>query len=167
MNTRHIPEVPRHLDAATQDLLVAMRETIIQLRNTQAPLSSPTNFKVTPLAFANLLQWTRVINANYYEVLWNTTPNLATANVQGVGDSPSWVDHVGNAGITRYYWVRARKFTGAASVEAGALTGTTLASATGVTPPAPPPAGQIIVVDKSTGHQTYYIPIPGSHPRIL
>lgn len=144
-----------------RQFLQDLRETVVQLRSNQAPLPIPTNFKVTPLAFANLLQWTRVTGADYYEVLWNTTANLTTANVQGVGDSASWVDHIGNGAITRFYWVRARKFTGSASSESVALSGTTLASGTGVTPPAPPPSGALIVIDQTTGHQVYYAPVGG------
>src|SRR5881394_1761958 len=108
-----------------------MRSTIIQLRASQAPIQAPTNFAGTALAFAVLLQWTRVVNADYYEVLWNTRPDATTATVQGVGDSQRWVDNIGQVGVTRSYWVRARKFTGAISKMSGPQTITTLASNAG------------------------------------
>lgn len=148
-------------DQGFRRLLVEMRQTVVQLRAAQAPLPTPTNFKVTALAFGALLQWTRVVGADYYEVLWNTTADAKAANVHGVGDSAEWVDHVGQVNIKRFYWLRARKFTGGASNLNGPLNATTLASNTGVAPPKPPPPGQIVVVDQKTGHQVYYVPFRG------
>lgn len=162
MNTRGIPEVPIKIDPkdpGLRRLFVEMRETIVQLRALQAPLSVPTNFKVTPIAFGAYLQWTRVVGADYYEVLWNVTADATRANVQGVGDSAQYIDSVGQVGIKRFYWLRARKFTGAISNLAGPLNSTTLASNVGINPPTPPPPGQIIVIDQKTGHQIYYVPL--------
>lgn len=164
MTTRGLPEVPMKLDVndpMVRRLLVEMRQTIVQLRAAQAPLPVPSNFKVTALAFGALLQWTRVVGADYYEILWNTTADAKAANVHGVGDSAEWVDHVGQVGTKRFYWVRSRKFTGGASTLVGPLSATTLASNAGVAPPTPPPPGQIVVVDLKTGHQVYYAPFRG------
>lgn len=161
MATRGLPEVPMKIDPNDQGfrrLLVEMRQTIVQLRAAQAPLAAPTNFKATALAFGAILQWTRTVNCDYYEVLWNTTPDATRANVHGVGDSAEWIDHIGQSGVKRFYWLRGRKYTGAASVLNGPLNITTLASNVGVAPPTPPPPGQIVVVDQKTGHQVYYVP---------
>lgn len=159
--TRGLLEVPIKLDpgdAQYRRLLVEMRESIVKLRATQAPLPTPSNFRATALPFGVLLQWTRVTGADYYEVLWNTSADATKANVQGVGDSAQYIDQVGQSGIKRFYWLRARKFTGAGSALNGPLSATTLVSTPGVTPPAPPPPGQIIVIDQQTGHQVYYVP---------
>lgn len=161
MSTRGIPEVPLGLDNDLRRLLVEMRETIIKLRSGQAPLPSPTNFKATSLAFGGLLQWTRVTGADYYEVLWSPTADATQANVKGVGDSAEYLDHIGQIGTKRFYWVRARKFTGGSSSLTGPLNITTLASNVGVPPPPPPPPGQIIVIDQKSGHQVYYVPFRG------
>jgi len=142
-------------DKPLHDFLVDLRETVVQLRATQAPLPVPTNFRGTALAFAALLEWTRVQGADYYEILWNSTPTLITATVQGVADSQRWIDNVGQTGIKRFYWVRARKFTGAKSAEAGSVAVTTLAAAAGVAPVAPPPPGHVIVTDSTSGHIVY------------
>lgn len=137
-------ELRRHL----QD----MREVVVQLRANQVPPTVPTNVKVTPEAFSNLVQWTRSVNADYYEVLWAPNSNIANAQVVNVGSSAQWTDNVGNSGVTRFYWVRARKNTGAVSNPSNPLSGTTLASNAGVTPPAPPPQSQNQVIDQRTGH---------------
>src|SRR5258706_7516581 len=96
--TRGIREVPTTIDPKDpqlRQLLVDLREQVITLRKAQAPLQSPTNFKVTPIAFANLIEWTRVTGADYYEILWNTVAQLKTATIQGVADSQRWADNVG------------------------------------------------------------------------
>lgn len=161
---RGIGEVPTVLkidDPQLRTLLVNMREQLVNLRASQSPLPVPTNPKVTPIAFANLIEWTRVTNADYYEVLWNATPELKTATVQAVGDSQRWVDNVGQVGVKRYYWVRARRYTGSRSAETQSLSGITLASAAGVNPLPPPPPGHIQVLDAGTGRKIYYIPVTG------
>lgn len=143
--SRGVPEVPMGIEQGLRRHLVDMREIVIQLRESLSPPTVPSNLKVTPQAFSNLVQWTRSLNADFFEVLWSSTPNLQQANIVNVGNSAQWVDQVGNSGITRYYWVRAAKNTGPRSLEIGAATGTTLASGAGVTPPPPPPASQQIV----------------------
>lgn len=159
-----LTEVPTTLDLkdpAIRRLLVQMRETIVALRASQSPLPAPSNFKVTALAFANLVEWSRVTNADYYEVMWNSVATLKTATIQAVGDSQRWVDNVGQVGISRTYWVRARRYTGASSTPAGPKVGVTLASNAGVNPTQPPPPGHIQISDAATGH-IVYIPISGA-----
>lgn len=152
MATVGIPEVPMHLDQSTRDLLIALRTQVIKLRSSQVPLPAPTNFKVTAQAFGNILQWTRVPVADYYEVLWSNTANFNGAQVIDVGNSAQWTDPVGQANVTRYYAVRARLNTGARSLNTPTIKNTTLASTPGVAPPVPPPPSKILVIDQSTGH---------------
>lgn len=156
MATVGIPEVPGHLDQQTKDLLLALRTQVIKLRSSQSPLPVPTNFKVTPQAFGNLIQFTRVPVADFYEVLWSATPNFNGAQVIDIGNSAQWTDNVGQVNVTRYYVVRARLNTGARSLNTQVKSGTTLASATGVNPPPPPPPSKIIVIDATTGHAVPY-----------
>jgi hypothetical protein len=147
-----IPEVPLHLDQATRDLLNSLRTQVIKLRSSQAPLPAPTNFKVTAQAFGNVIQFTRVPVADYYEILWSASPNLNGAQVIDIGNSAQWTDNVGQAGITRYYTVRARLNTGARSLNTQTVKSTTLAAAAGVAPPLPPPPSKVLVIDQATGH---------------
>jgi hypothetical protein len=155
-----IREIPTNIDPNLRDYLQDLQVALKKVQGSQTPLAVPTNFKVTAQAFQNLLQWTRVVNADYYEVLWNSTPNVQTAKVQGVGDSAAWVDNVGQANVARTYWVRACRYTGAKSPLSPGLTKTTLAAGTGVTPPSSPPASHILVVDSATGHIIPYIQAP-------
>jgi hypothetical protein len=165
MLTEGISDVPVDIDPKDpmfRRLLISLRNTVVQLRSAQAPMAAPSNFRGTALAFAALIEWTRITNADYYEILWNTTANLKTATVQGVGDSQRWVDNVGKDAITRYYWVRARRFSGAKSTETGPAVVTTLAAATGTAPKQPPVPGHIQVTDQRTGHIVYYMPVTGN-----
>jgi hypothetical protein len=139
---RHMPEVPQHLDNATRHFLSSLRETVLGLRGQLAPPTVPTNLKVTPISFGNLVQWTRSVNADWFEVLWNTVPDLATAQIVPVGDAAQWTDNIGKNGILRYYWVRAARNNGYRSNPSAPLSGTSLASGTAVTPPPPPPPYQ-------------------------
>jgi hypothetical protein len=157
LNQRRLPEVPMDFGKNDSERRVVseMRQAIVDLRGPQAPPGIPTNFVVTPLAFGNLLQWTRGINADGTNVYWNSKPTLAGAVLIDVGNSHQHVDYVGNANVKRYYWVQSYdshvQFNGATSIEVGPVAGTTLASGTGVNVPAPPPAGATQVTNVQTG----------------
>lgn len=141
-----------------QQFMVDMREQVLQMRQRLTIPDIPTNLRATGQAFSNLIQWTRSSDADYYEVEHSLTPSLSDPQLQitAVGNSAQWVDHVGNSGIKKYYWVRARKYTGATSREAGPANATTVVSATGVTPPPPPPPANILVRDATTGRVIPY-----------
>lgn len=157
---RGLPEVPMGIsDPQMRRWAVDMRECVKSLVGTFSPPSPPTNVKVTPQAFGNLIQWTRGLNSDYHEVLIGSTPNIGAAVVQGVGNSAQYFDQVGQVGIKRFYWVRAHKNTGARSPEVATGAATTLASGTGVNPPPAPPATQDPARNTRTGHID-----PRTHP---
>lgn len=162
MKPRSLPEVPTKLDNGPQhrQLLVAMREQITQLTGRLAVPATPTNVTVTPQSFQNLISWSKSNDADYYEVRASATPNIndGSAVTVDAGDSQQYQDTVGN-NVARYYWVRSRKLTGAASQWSSVAKGTALASGTGVTPPTPPPAGTSLVQDQTTGQ-----PVPANLP---
>lgn len=161
-----INEVPLHLDLATRRLLTQMRGVIIELRASLAPLAPPQNLHATAQAFANKIQWTRIAGADGFEVLWNTKPSIAGANILDVGNSAEWTDNIGAQAITRFYWVRCyRRASGTRSAEAGPASATTLASATGIVPPVPPPPSNILVVDSRTGQTVPYLLVSGAGQR--
>lgn len=154
------------LDPQLRRALVDMREQLLQLRKRLTVPDPITNLKATAQAFSNLIQWTRSADGDYYEVLHALTPALNDPHLQttDVGNSALWLDHVGQSGIKKFYWVRTRKRTGASSLEVGPVNATTLISATGVTPPVPPPPSNILVLDKSTGR---VIPYTLASPRSI
>lgn len=175
MKPRGVPELPRQsirtiVDAKGvthriseftpqhQQFLSDVREQLLQLRQRQAIPDAPTNVKATGQAFSNLVQWTRSADADYYEVLHALTPSLTDPHLQttDAGNSALWTDHVGQNNVKKFYWVRARKRTGASSLETGPANATTVASTVGVTPPVPPPASNILVLDRATGRVLPY-----------
>lgn len=144
------------LDPQHRRFLSDLREVVLSLREAQTVPPTPTNLTVTPEAFSNLVQWTRSTGADYSEVLWNTSPTLPGAIVVPVGNAQQWTDNVGQAGVKRWYWVRARKSNGAQSLETPPVAGTTLASGTAVPPPKTPPIGQQQRIDQRTGQRYPY-----------
>jgi hypothetical protein len=163
MTTRGIREVPNNLDTDLFNFLTDIRAQVVALTGNQAPLSPPTNLKATAQSFAITIQFTRT-DADYFEILWSMAPTLNNAAVVDIGNSNQWTDNVGQAAITKYYWVRARRNTGAVSAAAGPVKATTLASGTGATPASAtsPPPSSILVVDKTTGQVTSYVPSPNA-----
>jgi hypothetical protein len=151
--TRGIPEVPLGVEPQLRRFLTDVREVLLDLRKSQQQPATPTNFKVTPQAFGNLLQWTPVAGADYHVILWNTKPSLVDAIVAvGIVAGSQYFDYVGQAGVTRWYWLRAHKFvSNLRSLETSAQSGTTLAAGTAVAPPTPPPQSSAIVQNQRTG----------------
>ena len=141
-----------------RNFLVDVRENLVALRgNLTQAIGQPSNFTVTPTALSNLIQFSRSSDADFYEVLWNSVPTLATAQVTTIGNTGQWQDYIGKAGVTRYYWVRSRKHTGGKSLEVGPISATTLGSTAGVTVPVAPPAAHILILDSETGRTIPYI----------
>lgn len=132
-----------------------VRQQTLSIRSVQAPPAQPTNLKVTAQAFGNLLQWTRSGDADGYDVFVSTTPDSTSAQIMDVGNTATYLDHVGNSGIKHWYWVRATKRNnGLKSGIVGGLSATTLASNMGVTPPTPPAPSVTQAVDLKTGKTT-------------
>jgi len=155
---RGIPEVPLNpTDPGSAEqmrrLLVDIRQGVIDLRGPKSPPTPPSNFKATAMAFAVLLQWTRGLNTDCTELLWNSKPTLNGAVVIDQGGSQQYVDYIGAASVTRFYWVRScQDVAGIVGREVGPVSATTLASGTSTPFPAPPPPAQSIVIDPATGH---------------
>ena len=150
---RGVPEVPFGIaDPQHRQFLIDLRECVKSLMGTLAPPTPPSNPKVTAQPLGNLVQWTRGISSDYHELLVSSTPNIQNAQVIDVGNSPQYLDSVGDKNIQRFYWIRSRKFTGARSRNIFVGKSTTLDSTSLVTPPTPPPSSQIQVDNTQTGH---------------
>ena len=139
-------------------VLVQMRQQILQIVGNQTAPLPPTNLKVTAQGLSNLVQFTRTATGDIYEVAHALTGTLNDSHlvITSIGNSQSWVDVIGSSGVTVFYWVRVRKSNGQASDWAGPVKATTTAATAGVPPAAPPPADNIIVVDTRTGNQYPY-----------
>jgi hypothetical protein len=152
--TRGIKEVPSDLPTHHRDFFQDLRENVLRLMASQAAPRPPVGLKVIPISFGNVVQFIRT-DGDFYEVLWSTTPNIQNATSVNIGTSQQWQDNVGKAAITRYYWVRAvNQISGAdfiKSTEVGPVPGTTLASGTAATVPAPVAAADTLVLDQKTG----------------
>lgn len=154
---QRLPEVPMGPELSQQhrNFLVELRKTVLQLQGVAAPPGLPANLKVTPQSFGNLIQWSRGTGADFHEVLWNTKPTIINAQVVPVQNAAQWQDNIGKNGVQRWYWVRAVKQVAlhavTRTVEVGPISGTTLASGTGVTPPTPPPSGVNQALNERTG----------------
>jgi len=130
-----------------------IRQAVVDLRGPKSPPTPPSNFKATAMAFAVLLQWTRGLNSDCTELLWNSTPTLAGAVVIDQGGSQQYVDYIGAPSVLRYYWVRScQDVAGIVGREVGPVSATTLASGSSTPFPTPPPPGQSITIDPITGH---------------
>lgn len=154
ISKRGIPEVPMDVTSREEmrQFLINLRQTVVDLRGPTTAPSAPTNLRATPLAFAVLLQWTRGVNADGTELLWNTSPSLSGANVIDVGSGNSHTDYVSNATQKRYYWVRSYDAQSPSrSIETGPVNATPLAAASSVVPPAPPPISQGAAHNSITG----------------
>lgn len=154
-----IPEIPMdpNMHPQTRRALMAIREELLNARRLRAPLGQPTNFTVTAEDRSNFLQFTRPTNADVLEILWNSTPDFNTAQVLGISSSNQYTDYIGQVGVKRFYWVRARNYQGGMSENpAGPQSGTTLAVGSVVNPPNPPPPGQQQHQNQGGGGQREY-----------
>ena len=162
-----IGEVPMELGKCThcgasvamsdgmRSFLTQVKQGADNLQRAKGPLNTPTNVQVTPQAFSNMIQFTRPPQSDFFEILWNTTPNLSGAQIAGTSTSNQYVDYVGQAGVKRFYWVRARNYQGGKSIESTPIAATTLAAGTSVPFPHPPPAGQVQAVYVTKGRLIY------------
>ena len=142
---------------AHQDALTQLRQAVITLTGNQTIPNPPGNFKVTPQSLSNYIQFTRLSNADYYEVGYALTPSINDPHftIVDIGNSASWTDNVGSSGITKYYWVRARKNGGAVSPWTQAIKATTTVVSAGTAQSIPPPPSNIIVVDQNGNKLPY------------
>jgi hypothetical protein len=158
---RGIREVPTHLDKATYDFLQDIRQSVLEVRGLLQPPRPPTNLIATPLPGGNLIQWT-TSDADYYQVLWAATPNLANAIPLSPGTGGQFQDIFGAAATKRFYWVYAFKDNGRRSITpAGPVFSTSNALNAPVVPPTPPVSGDQIVIDPRTGFRGPRGPIQG------
>lgn len=147
-----LPLVPLGTDPQLARLLQEMRYDLTTLKPNRIPPSEPTNLTVVPLAAGNQVTFTRSDDALGYVLRFGagSTWNPSTDYQVDLGDSNVYNDHTGSAGVTRYYWVLAKK-ADLYSKPVGPVAGTSLAIGTPVVIPTPPPSGIIRRSDETGG----------------
>lgn len=102
-NLRSVP-ITGHpgLDGYLSDL-----DQIVRPQLSAVPAPQPvTNLKVTPLAGAVLVQFTRS-NATNFRLYMGSSPDQSKASIVDLGTNNQYSDNVGQGGVKRYYWVQA------------------------------------------------------------
>jgi hypothetical protein len=117
-----------------------VKQAIDYLLSASAPPQPPTNLSVTPIAGANVIQFSRS-NATNFRVYASPTLDRSKATVTDLGTNNSFTHALGAGGVDQYYWLEAISSSSSTpSSLVGPVKGTTLAlgaSAT-VTPPLSP-----------------------------
>jgi hypothetical protein len=147
---RRLPEVPSHLDVQTRRFLSELRSSVAEMQGSLTPPRPPSNLRATGQAGSILIQFTRS-DGETYAIYWNTLPRLDGATKVDVGNSVSWSHNVGQGGVTRYYWVTARRGT-LESAEIGPVSAVTAALGATVAPPPPPPASDQPIYSDERGY---------------
>jgi hypothetical protein len=135
-----IGNIPNSFSSDQQIFLQTLVSTLKELQQTVIPPNPPSNLKVTPKAGGNIVQFTRS-NGDVYALYKSTSPSLNGATRVDLGKANQYVDDVGDAGVTVFYWIFA-KTNQLTSTTVGPVSGTTLALGTTITTPTPPPASQ-------------------------
>lgn len=149
-NVRGIREVPAHLDSQTRAFLTDLRQSVIRLVSAQAPPRAPISIGASQQPAAIQIQWTGT-DADGYKVYWNDSAQLDKTRSYDAGSGQSYVDHIGQSGIQRWYWVQGYKNNGVVSPIMGPFTAMSGAVGTGVPPPIFPIPGDQLVEDLTTG----------------
>lgn len=146
-----IREVPNDFPAHQRNFLSDLRNAVVRLQSSVTPTRPPTNLKVTPIAAANVIQFTRS-DGDAYVVYSSPTADITKATAYQIGSVQQFTEQLGAGGVKRFYWVSAVKAaTGTTSALTGPVSATTLAIGAAATVPTPPPATDSPETDASTG----------------
>ncbi len=106
--------------------------TVTITADTTAP-SAPTSTSVESAFRSNIVSWTNPTDNDFkdVEVYVNTVNNSGTATLLGTASGSSFVHGGLPEEATRYYWVKARDFTGNTSGFSSGANGTTLTDPSG------------------------------------
>lgn len=135
------------------------RWVVNQIENLQAALIPPSmvsNFRVTPAAGSNIIDFTRS-DGDAYTLYINSTASVNGATRIDLGIANRYTDDLGQGSIKRYYAVKAKKGNVGGTLS-GWVSGTTLALGTPITTPTPPAATQFPFTDQETDSTQVAIP---------
>lgn len=146
-------------------VLTELHKSVTTIKKSQVTARPPTNIRCTPTAGGFLVEFTRS-DGDGYSLYWSPSKSQAVAQPVDLGTNNRYEDKIGAAGVSRYYWVKARRNNGTDSILVGPVTGVTLALASSVTLPVPPAPSETIYIDQETGQPVAGRPGPAK-PEIL
>lgn len=158
-----IPEVPSNLPPDQRRFFTELRNSALRQEPNRIPPSGVSNVQVSPVAGGNLVTFTRSADADGYLVRISPTPswNAAKDLQADIGDSNVYRDETGEAGITRFYQVIAKKGQ-LYSQPSSPVSGTSLAPGTATTLQTPPVSAELLQSSNETQLPVALKPVSGS-----
>lgn len=158
-----IPEVPASVPQDQRRFFTELRNSALRQEPNRIPPSGVSNVQATPIGGGNLVTFTRSADAEGYLVRISSTPswNAAKDLQADVGDSNVYRDETGDAGVTRYYQVVARKGR-LYSQPSAPVSATSLTPGTATTIPNPPVSAEVLQSSNETNLPVALKPVSGS-----
>lgn len=160
-----IPRIPVDMPVHHQSLLREMKKAIEALTPSNVPPGKPSNITIRPLPGGNQVMFTGGDGADKHILQISNTPNWdptkAGSGKIDLGESTHYNDNVGIGGVTRFYWLVAKRGNMATDPPTGPESGTTLALGTPAAPPIFVPPTPNIAKSVATGKPTILVPRRG------
>lgn len=137
---------------------------IINLEAELIPPSRVSNFRVTPVSGANIIDFTRSDGDNYILYINTTAASDKAVRVE-LGQANRYTDNVGEAGVKKWYAVKAKKGR-LEGLLSDWKSGTTLPLGSGIAAPDPPPSTETPFTDQQNDSLEVGVP-SGTGMRIV
>ena len=128
------------------------------------PPNRVTNLTATGKAGGIIVQFTRS-DGDCYILYTNLTPEISGAVRIDLGLANEYSDEIGQATVTKYYWVKAKKGQ-MESALAGPVSAVSLALGTAIVFPTPPPAAQQPTKSDETQEIQVGMPTPTGYRKV-
>lgn len=160
-----IPIVPRDMPVHHQQFLSALKRAIEKMQPSDIPPGKPSNLTVRPLPGGNQILFTGGDGADGHTLQISTTanwdPTKAGSAKIDLSLSTQYNDMVGQAGVTHYYWIVARRGNKVSDPPTGPVKGTTLGLNVAAANPIYVPPTPNIARSQATGKPTLLQPRKG------
>lgn len=164
VGAQEVPINPLADPLATRELLVWLRNAVMEIQQSLIPPNQVTNVRATAMEGAVLIEFTRS-DGDQYVLYWNTRPSINMAVRVDLGESNRYVDQMGAGTITRWYAIKAKKGRIEGDVSTW-VSATSLALGTVIVPPTPPASTQTPVTDQETGAIEIGYPTGGQYQEL-